>query len=157
MVGPPQNIKTPLIPESGLSLEPPYIQQSKVGTDFSRVLAHLVGKADAGGILIKATSDGSLHVVTAGVPFEIYVVNDGTAADAFNAGDTFEFAIAYNVTDLFIETFPAIISFRNLAGVWLPEKSLPVGLHSIDFINYGIRIRNRGAGDNSVYEFTSYR
>ena len=157
MVGPDQNINTPLIPESGLDLQPPYVQKSLVSTDFSRVLAHLVGKANAGGILIKATSSGSLHVVSAGVPFEIYDVNNGIAADAYNAGDTFEFTVAYNVTDLLIETFPATISFRNLAGVWLDDKALPVGFHSIDFINYGIRIRNRTGGSNTVYEFTSYR
>ena len=152
-----QAIRTVLLPESGLNLEPEYVRESFVGTDFSRVIAHLVGKANAGGILIKATSSGSLHVVSAGVPFEIYDVNNGIAADAYNAGDTFEFAVAYAVTDLLIETFAATISFRNQAGVWLGDKALPVGFHSIDFINYGIRIRNRTGGSNTVYEFTSYR
>jgi len=152
-----QKINTILIPESGLNLIPPYVQESLVSTDFSRVIAHLVGKASDGGILIRATSDGSLRVAVAGVPFDIYVISDGTAADAFAPAGTFEFVLAYNVTDFLIETHPAIISFRDLAGVWLPEKILPVGMHSIDLINYGIRIRNRNAGDNSVYEITSYR
>ena len=143
MPGEKQNINTNLIPESGLSLEPKFIQQSNVGPDFSRVLAHLVGKGNASGVLIKATSDGSLHVVTAGVPFEIYVINDGTSLDPFSALHTFEFSVSYNVTDFLIETFPSVISFRNLAGVWLPDKILPVGMHSINLINYGIRIRNR--------------
>ncbi|KKM76706.1 hypothetical protein LCGC14_1377400 [marine sediment metagenome] len=152
-----QAIRTVLIPESGLVLEPQHSRESFVGTDFSRVLAHLIGKTSSGGILIKATSGGSLHVVTAGVPFEIYAVNNGTAADAYNAGDTFEFATAFNVTDILVEIFAATISFRNEAGVWLGNKALPVGFHSIDFINYGIRIRNRTGGSNSVYEFTSYQ
>lgn len=157
MNGGPQKINTILIPESGLNLEPPYVRQSNVSTDFSRVLAHIVGKGPNSGILIRSTTDGSLRVSIAGVPFEIYIVSSGTAADAFAAPNIYEFAIAYNTTDFLIETHPAIISFQNQAAVWLPEKILPVGMHSIDFINYGIRIRNRNAGDNSVYEITSYR
>jgi len=153
---PDQNINTILIPESGLDLIPPYAQKSIVSTDFSRVLAHLVGKGPNSGVLIRSTTDGSLRVAIAGVPFEVYIISDGTAGDAFAPGDTFEFGIAYNVTDFLIETHPAIISFQNQAGTWLPEKILPVGMHSIDLINYGIRIRNRNAGNNSVYEITSY-
>jgi len=157
MSGPDQKINTALIPEVGLNLAPEFIQEVKVSSDFSRVLAHLVGKGDNSGVLIKATSNGSLHVVSAGVPFEAYLVYNDTGADAFTAGNTEEFLTAYAVTDFLIETHPAIISFRNLAGVWLPEKVLPVGYHSIDFIHYGFRIRNRGAGDNTIYEITVYQ
>jgi len=157
MPGPDQKINTVLIPESGLILEPEFIQEVNVSPNFSRVLAHLVGKGNNSGVLIKSTSDGSLHVVTAGVPFEAYLVFSGTGADAFSAPNTEEFTIAYNVTDFLIETHPAIISFRNHAGTWLPEKVLPVGYHSIDFIHYGFRIRNRNAGDNTIYEITVYQ
>jgi len=157
MSGPDQKINTVLIPETGLSLQPEFIQEVKVSPDFSRVLAHLVGKGSNSGVMIRSTSSGSLHVVSAGVPFEIYVVYSGTCADAFSAPNTEELPDAYNVTDFLIETFPAIISFRNLAGTWLPEKILPVGYHSIDFIHYGFRIRNRTPGSNSVYEITVYR
>lgn len=152
-----QKIKTILIPESGLDLSPEFITESVVSPHFSRVFAHLVAKSPDRGILVRATSDGSLHVVSAGVPFELYVISAGVSANAFNAGDTFEFGIAYNVTDLLIETNPAFICFQDINGNWLPEKILVVGYHSIDFINYGIRIRNRNAGFNCDYEFTSYR
>jgi len=157
MSGSDQKINTALIPEVGLNLAPEFIQDVKVSSDFSRVLAHLVGKGDNSGVLIKSTSNGSLHVVSAGVPFEAYLVYNDTGADAFTAGNTEEFLTAYAVTDFLIETHPAIISFRNLAAIWLPEKVLPVGYHSIDFIHYGFRIRNRGAGDNTVYEITVYQ
>lgn len=152
-----QKIKTPLIPESGISLSPEYVIESLVSPNFTRVFAHLIGKAANSGIFIRATSDGSLHVVTAGVPFEEYLVFAGICANAFAPGQTHEFAVSYNVTDFLIETFPSIISFRNLAGVWLPEKILPVGMHSIDFIHYGVRLRNRIPASNSVYEITPYR
>jgi len=157
MPGPDQKINTVLIPESGLSLDPEFIEQSIVSPDFSRVFAHLIGKAQDKGILIRATSDGSLRVVSAGVPFEAYTVFSGTGADAFSGTNTKSYSVAYNVTDFLIETHPAIISYRNLQGIWLNEKVLPVGYHSIDFIHYGYKIRNRGAGNNTVFEITIYR
>ncbi|MBA7628009.1 hypothetical protein ES703_35479 [subsurface metagenome] len=157
MPGPKQKIHTVLIPETGLNLSPEHIEQSEVSPDFSRVFAHLIGKADARGILIKATSDGSLRVVSAGTPFEYYDIFSGTSDDPYTAINTKEYSVAYNVTDFLIETHPVKISFRNLSGVWLADKILLVGFHSIDFIHYGIRIKDRTAPNNGVYEITSYR
>lgn len=157
MPGPDQKIKTVLIPESGLNLSPEYIEQSIVKPDFSRVFAHLIGKAADRGILIKATSDGSLKVVSAGTPFEAYLVYSGTCDVDHTVYDTEEFDVAYNVTDFFIESHPVMISFRNLQGTWLPDKVLPVGYHSIDFIHYGFRIRSRVNTEDPDYEVTIYR
>ncbi|GAI06431.1 unnamed protein product, partial [marine sediment metagenome] len=145
------------IPEHGLKLSPEFIEQSIVSPDFIRAFCHLVGKADDRGILIRATSDGSLRVVSAGVPFESYLVFPGDGAADYNVANTKEFDLAYNVTDFFIETNPAQISFRNLQGDWLPDKVLPVGMHSIDFIHYGFKIRNRPLGAATKYEITIYR
>jgi len=157
MPGPEQKIKTVLIPELGLDLSPEFIEQSIVTPDFSRVFSHLIGKADDRGILIRATSDGSLRVVSAGVPFEAYLVFSGTGDTAYIAANIKEYTVAYNVTDFLIETNPAVISFRNLQGVWLLDKILPVGYHSIDFIHYGLKIRNRNDPGDSTYEVTVYR
>ncbi|MQY80505.1 MAG: hypothetical protein GH151_15190 [Bacteroidetes bacterium] len=157
MPGPDQKIKTVLIPESGLDLSPEFIEQSIVTPDFSRVFAHLIGKADDRGILIRATSDGSLRVVSAGVPFEYYDIFSGTSDDPYTAVNTKEYPVAYNVTDFLIETHPVKISFRNLSGIWLADKILLVGFHSIDFIHYGIKVKDRTAPNNGVYEITSYR
>lgn len=157
MTGPDQKVKTVLIPELGLDLEPEFIEQSIVSPDFSRVFAHLIGKADARGILIRATSDGSLRVVSAGVPFESYLVYTGTSDDAYVAPNIQPTTYAYNVADFLIETHSAVISFRNFAGTWLPDKILVVGYHSIDFINYGVRIRARASGNVTSYQITIYR
>lgn len=157
MPGPQQKIGTVLIPEHGLKLSPEFIEQCVVSPDFIRAFAHLVGKADDRGILIRATSDGSLHVVSAGVPFESYLVYSGTCDVDHTVYDSEEFTIAYNVTDFLIESHPVMISFRNLQGVWLPDKVLVVGYHSIDFIHYGFRIRNRINTEDPVYEITIYR
>ncbi|MBA7523130.1 hypothetical protein ES705_15253 [subsurface metagenome] len=156
MPGPDQKIKTVLIPEDGVDLDPPFIQQSVVTPDFSRVFAHLIGKAADSGILIKATSDGSLKVVSAGVPFESYLVVKETSDNLeYVAPHIYESETACNVSDFLIELFPGFISFRNSRGVWLPDKKLPVGMHSIDFIHYGVRIKK--TADGAVqYEITCY-
>lgn len=157
MPGPEQKIKTILIPEIGLELDPEFIQQSVVNPDFIRSFSYLVGKADARGVLIRATSDGSIRIVSAGVPFEIYLVHSGTGSDDYTTPNTKEYTDSYSVSDFLIETHPSVISFRNLEGYWLPDKVLPVGYHSIEFIHYGFKIKNRNAGDNTSFEVTIYR
>lgn len=152
-----QKIKTVLIPELGLKLSPEFIEQSLVSPNFTRVFAHLVGKADARGILIRATSDGSLRVVSAGVPFESYLVFSGDGDENYIVDNIKEYTFAYNVTDFLIEDHPAKISFRNLQGDWLLDKVLLVGYHSIDFIHYGIKIKNRSGANTTAYEITVYR
>ncbi|MBA7656579.1 hypothetical protein ES703_64505 [subsurface metagenome] len=157
MPGPDQKIKTPLIPEHGLKLSPEFIEQSVVSPDFIRAFCHLVGKSDDRGILIRATSDGSLRVVSAGVPFESYLIYSLTGNDNYIAANTKESTLAYNVTDFLIETHPVKFSFRNLQGIWLQDKILPVGFHSIDFIHYGFRLKNRTGSSNFAAEITIYR
>lgn len=152
-----QKIKTILIPEAGLDLSPPSVVKASVETDFIRAFAHMVGKGNQGGVLIRSTSDGRLHVAQAGTSMETYVVEGGTAANAFTGGNTYDQVNAFYATDLLIETHPAIVAFRDQAGVYGNEKIIPVGMHSIDLIHYGMRIRNRNAGFNAVYEFTIYR
>lgn len=157
MAGEIQKIKTILIPEEGLELEPAYTVEAIVSTDFSRTFAHLVGKKTGGSVLLRATTDGRLLVATAGTAYEFYDVENGTAADAYAAGDTYDQIEAWYVTDIIIETFAAEVSFRNQAGVYGDDKYFPVGAYSIDLIHYGMRIQNRTPGSNTVYEFTIYR
>ncbi len=157
MPDPEQKIKTVLIPEIGLELDPEFIQQSIVTPDFSRVFAHLIGKAADRGVLIRATSDGSLKVVSAGTPFEEYIVFPGTAGENYAAPNIKEYDVGYNVTDILVESFPAIISFRNAQGFWLQDKALPVGYHSIDFIHFGYRIKRRTDAGDTDFEVTVYR
>ena len=152
-----QKIKTILIPEVGLDVQPPTIKEVEVSTDFTRTFAHVVGKGNASGVLIRSTPDGRLYVATAGVSYEVYAVEAGAAPDAYNAGSTFEFDDPQYVTDLLIETNAATISFRNQAHVWGDDKAIPVGFASIDFINYGVRIQNRVALSVCDYEITTYR
>ncbi len=152
-----QKVRTVLIPEIGLSLEPEFLKEYDVDGNFTRALAHLVGQTGSRSIMIRATSDGRLHVASAGVSFEWYEVEAGNAPDAWAAPQTFEYAAAVLVTDISIETFEAEISFINAAGVWGDAKRIPVGISSIDFVNYGVRIRNRVALSVAAFELTFYR
>ncbi len=152
-----QKLRTVLIPEKGLKLEPEFISEYEVSSEFQRAISHLAAMTGDRSIMLKASSDGRLLVASAGTASEVYAVENGNAPDAYNAGSTFEFAVAQYTTDLLIETFGATISFRNAAGVWGDDKALPVGMASIDFIHYGVRIQNRVALSVCVYEITTYR
>ncbi len=152
-----QKIKTILLPEVGLDLEPPGVVSAEVSTDFTRNFAYVVGKGPDSGILIRSTTDGRLFVAAAGTSMEAYYVENGNAPDAYNVGSTFEFTQAQYVTDFLIETFAATISFRNALGVWGDDKAIPVGAVSLDLIHYGVKIQNRTALSVSVYEITTYR
>ena len=152
-----QKIRTVLIPELGLELEPEYLNEFEVSTEFSRTLAHLVGQTGSRSIVIKATSDGRLLVASAGTSNEIYAVKKGNAPDVYDAGSTLESDDAIYTTDFIIETFGATVSFRNAAGDWGNDKAMPVGGYSIDLIHYGVKIQNRDPPNISAYEITTYR
>lgn len=152
-----QKIKTILIPEVGLDLDPKHVVQAEVSTDFTRTFAHLVGKAANAGVLIRSTPDGRLYVASAGVAYEIYTMQSGDAEGTYAGADTFEFDDPQYVTDLLVEDYDAEISFRNQALDWGDNKIIPVGFASIDFIHYGVRIQNREALEVCNYEITTYR
>lgn len=152
-----QKIRTVLIPEVGLDVEPPFIKEAEIGTEFSRVLAHLAARTGGRSIMLNSTSDGRLLVAASGAAMEVYAVEAGNAPDAYDAPNTFEFIQAQYVTDILVETFAATISFRNAAGAWGDNKAILVGAASIDFVHYGIRIQNRVALSVAAYEITTFR
>lgn len=152
-----QKVRSVLLPEIGIDLEPEFVQEFAVSTDFSRTLAHVVGRTGERSILIKATTDGRLYVAAAGSSFEWYEVQTDNAPDAWNVAQTYEYTDAVLRTDIIIETFDAEFQWRNQAGVWGAVKRAPVGAMSFDFTHYGIRFRNRVALSVAVFEMTVYR
>ncbi len=153
-----QKVRSVLLPEIGIEFEPKFIEEFDIGTSFERVLAHVVGRVGERSIIIKATSDGRLHVAAAGTSMEVYNVEGELAApNAYDAGSTFVQVLPIYVTDILIETEDGTISFRNSAGVWGDDIDLPVGFHSRDFIHYGIRFQNRVAAALARYEIVMYR
>lgn len=152
-----QKLKTVEIPELGLKLEPEFVKESTIETDFTRSIAHLAAQTGVRSIMLKATSDGSLIVASAGVPYEWMEVETDNAPDAWNVAQTYEYNEAVLMTDIDIEDFAAEIQFRNAADVWMDERRLRVGISSIDFIHYGIRIRNRVALSVAAFQIVVHR
>ncbi len=152
-----QKIRTVLLPELGLSVEPEFVNEAVIETDFIRAISHIAVMCGQRSIMVRGTTDGRMHVAESGTSMEIYSVEAGNAPNAYNAGSTYESVEALYTTDILVETFDATISFRNDAGVWGDDKSLPVGTSSIDFMHYGIRIQNRVAASVAEYEITTYR
>ncbi len=157
MAGIIQKIRSVLIPEIGLDLEPDFVNEFEVSTEFSRTLAHLAAMTGNRSVMLKASSDGRLHVAAAGTSMEFYDGEDGNAPNAYDVGNTYEQLEAWYVTDIIIETNPAEVSFRNAAGLWGGDKYLPVGAYSLDLIHYGMRIQNFDPPNVAEYWFTIYR
>jgi len=79
-----------------------------------------------------------------------YEVTTGTAADAY--ATLIENAEPYLLSSILIETYDAIASLKDAAGSWGDDIILPKGLHEIEVECYGVKLKNRTAGENSVYQ-----
>lgn len=79
-----------------------------------------------------------------------YEVTTGTAADAY--ATLIENAEPYLVSSILIEEYDAIASLKDAAGVWGDDIILPKGLHDIEVECYGVKLKNRTAGQNSEYQ-----
>ena len=153
-----QKIKTILYPIVGLDLEPstPEDPNVMIRGDLQPSLSFLVVKGTNGTILVEGTDDGSIKVADTGSGNSLYEVETGTAADVYDAGDTFEYAEARASWDFKLDTTPADISFQNSSGGWGSDIWLPAGNISIDFVAYGVKIQNHTASDNTVYQIVSW-
>ena len=82
---------------------------------------------------------------------------NGTGANTYTAANEYDLGSEWLRWDILIETFDAFISFLKNDGNWSDDKPLPPGIYSLDFSATGLRIRNRIAGNNTIYSFTRYR
>jgi len=152
-----QEIKVNIVPEAGFDFEPVYVRRLYVGSLFSRVLAHLVGRTDEGARAIRCTAGGAVHVAETGAGLSVYQVETGVCADAYAAGQTHEYVDADGMCDLRIEQNDAVVSLKNEAGVWGSDLVLPVGLLHLEVVNNGVKFKNRSAGLNAVYHYLGMR
>lgn len=152
-----QNLRSIIIPEIGLNLDPPTIREIHVATDFIRAISHLAAKGTTTAVMLRCTTAGALHVAGTGTANEIYACEEGTAADSYTAPNTYAFTNAVNVIDILIETFGALVSFQDSGSLWGDDKRIPVGFFSFDLVANGIKIRNRTPGSNAVYQVTTFR
>jgi len=152
-----QEIKANIVPEAGFDFEPVYVRRLYVGSIFSRVLAHLVGRTDEGSRALTCTLRGALHVAETGAGLSVYQVETGVCADAYAAGQTHEYADADNMCDIRIEQNDSIVSLKNEAGIWGSDIVLSVGSLHFEVVQYGVKFKNRLLGLNAVYHYLGIR
>ena len=148
-----QRVKTLLLPEKGLTLEPETPKDLFVSPETIRTFAWLFANDGANLRLLQCTDAGALHVADTGSGLSLVEVDSGTANDAYDAGDTFLYAAAKSKVWIVIETYGATIKFYDQNGAFMDEFSLPVGVAEFDVSTRGGAIQNRTAGQNCVYQF----
>jgi|TARA_Y100000296_G_scaffold40887_1_gene47167 hypothetical protein len=151
-----QRIKTILFPVTGLELEPKFVPELYLEGNVQRSINYIFGKTADGSVLIEGTEGGALKVASTGSGLEAYETQTGTAADAYAAGQTHEWAQARDQVDLKIDTTTIDISFQDSAGNWGDDIWIGAGMASISFVAWGIRFKNHSASDNTVYQVVSY-
>jgi len=137
---------------------------SKVYIDnvYKLAMALLMGKSATGIKILECTSSNILKVANVGVGYETYASypNDGTLATAPDAFDTtalLRIDDGASRWDILIETFDAVIDFRNAEDVAFGHDIiLPKGMYSIEFSSQECRVRNRTAGSAAKFQITAY-
>ena len=79
-----------------------------------------------------------------------YATDAATAANAYSA--LIAATEPYLEVSILIENNDAIASFKDAAGAWGEDVILAIGSHNIDLECYGVKVKNRTAGANSVYQ-----
>lgn len=151
-----QRLLSRIVPEAGFDFDPPYLTRYYIDGGFSRVLAHLVGRTSIGSRAIEVTPSGNLKVAIVGSGFESYKTHTGTCSNDYDALRTYENTEGYDRFIVTVETYDAIISLKNQAGTWGDDIILPVGVSDRDISFFGIKIKNRGAGENAVFQIEEY-
>jgi len=141
-----------------LHLRPDEVREIFTDNYYRRGISLLEGWSETEARLLRCTKSGILKVATTGGGFEEYVVETGMGSDSYTTDNTYLYDIQYNRWDLLLEDYDAIISFRNKTNTdWLEDMILTAGWHSLDFVSYGIRIKNRISGQNVTYQIVAYR
>jgi len=142
----------------GLRQFPSKIRDWFTSNIIQRAAAFLFAFTEEGkSVRLRATADGKLKVVSASAGFTDYDVFTGDALDDYDPTTTYEFTKPYSRIDLLIEDNDAVVSFKKENGTWGKDLTIKQGYHSIDFVLYGVRVKNRTAGAVAKYEITVYR
>jgi hypothetical protein len=106
---------------------------------------------------INASSSGALHVAQSGSALETYALKDGTAADAYNSTNKLEIADFASYWTVYVENNPALISFEvGDTGVWLDDIRVSEGYSVYNINTHSVRIKNRNAGSNAVFQLIGW-
>jgi len=144
--------------DTDLSFIPERVRRWFIDNVFRRSLSYLVAFTEQKiAQTLRCTADGKLKVAVSGVGYTDYEEESGDAENTYAVADTFEFEEAWSVWDILIEDNGAEISFKKETAVWGDAKPLPIGMYSIDFSAYGIKVQNRAADSVAKYSITRYK
>lgn len=151
-----QILKTIMIPEEGLVLEPESVQEVLVETDIIRAFAYLFGKSGDKRVSLECTLGGILKVTSTGTIFEDNEGFAGTAADAWSAALGLTGVPQY--LEIWTRTFGMEVQ-RSTDGIvyqdaiWLEVNSY----YEINASTMELRIRNAVPGSNATYRIQCWR
>jgi len=145
-----------LIPEE-LRPQPSQVRRWFTRNVLQGVWGLVFGWTEQKPVVLKARSDGVLVVADMGAGFETYEVFKGTGLDIYDPTNTFTPAARGARWDILIKTYDAVVSFKDKTDLqWLPDMEMPIGFHSIDVVSSSIRIKNKTAGNDCVFEIVVY-
>lgn len=148
-----QRVKTLLLPEKGLTLEPETPPELYLSQETIRTFSWLFANDGANMRLLQCSAGGALHVADIGSGLDTIEVDAGTAPDAYDGSNTFLYSASKSKVWIVLETYGATLKFYDQAGSFMDAFSLPVGVAEIDVSTRGAAIQNRNAGQNCAYQF----
>jgi len=131
-----------------LKFLPQYVENFYVNNIIQRSLAHLVGWTGKRARMLICTSAGILKVAPTGAGFEHVTDHRVTGADSYQYLDWT--ANPVSRIDIWVYDADAVIGHRNSLGVYEGEIELEAGsFYSMDVVAYGLRYKNKTAGQNT--------
>lgn len=153
-----QEIKQVSLKNEDLILSPEFLREAYTTNRYQRALSLAMGWTGDRVKFLRCMTTGVLKTAPVATGLEEYTVETGICIDAYHADDTFAYSSPYSRWDILIENKDAVISFRNKPNTdWGDDMVLTVGWHSLDMVNYGIRLHNRVNGELSTYQVVPYR
>lgn len=153
-----QRIQNNFLYPPELDLSPRYVQEFYLDNIFRRSLSLNTALSPTGEKVLVATPAGILKVAVTGAGFDTYEVKKETAANDYEVAHSLTPAKLSSRWDILVETFDAIISWRNVGdSAYSDDIVLPIGMYSFDVASIGIQWKNRKAGENSEVQVVGWR
>lgn len=145
-----------LLPES-LNPQPNRVRRWSLRNRLQYTLSLIVGKHLNNVRVLRARNDGVLLVADVGAGFENYLVWSGTTANDYIDDNVIEVGFVISRWDILVEDADVIVSWKDKNNaVWLQERPLLIGFHSIDLALPAIRIKSRVIDNPARYTIVGY-
>ncbi len=141
----------------------PHTEKPKKGDDLPETFQEVKGKLGQSGIETTPPEPAGLalgnrinRVINQDiVPITGLTVASGTAGDAYSAKASFD--RTSQRVDILAETYPLDVQLYDVAGITLAAFKAPVGTPMvIDGEFSAVRVKENGAGENSVYQVIAW-